>query len=92
MSSLEAVELPPAEIIAHEVGDRVIYTALFPNPGNYMDGEKMSGTVIAAFVNGRRMTYRVELDRVWTRSEGYFLGKKIVVGNVWADRLRRIEE
>jgi hypothetical protein len=67
------------------VGDRILYTALFNNPGHEKPGEKIPGMVITVF--GEPPVYRIELDTVWKERMIYASGKKIVVGNV---RIRQL--
>jgi hypothetical protein len=69
-----------ASIERHGVGDRVLYTALFNNPGHERPGDKIPGTVISVF--GEPPVYRIELDAVWNEGMLYAKGKKIIVGNV----------
>ncbi len=69
-----------ASIERYEAGDRVLYTALFNNPGHEKPGDKIPGTVIS--VSGKTPVYRIELDAVWGERMLYAHGKKIIVGNV----------
>lgn len=69
-----------ASVERHEEGDRVLYTALFNNPGHERPGDKIPGTVISVF--GEPPVYRIELDTVWNERMLYAHGKKIIVGNV----------
>ncbi len=61
------------------VDDRVLYTALFNNPGHEKPGDKIPGTVIVVF--GEPPVYRLVLDTAWN-DRVHAHGKKIVVGNV----------
>ena len=71
----------------YKVGERVVWKALHRNSHNYLPNEMIEGVVIAAFENGLGHTYQIELDRVWVEYAGEILGKKIVVGNVFAGRI-----
>jgi hypothetical protein len=77
----------------YEVGERVALVPLFNNPGHYKDGDKVPGTVIHRFWNGRGITYRVRLDVVWNeRSLGQPCGQKIIAGNIGARELLPLVE
>ena len=82
----------------YHVGERVVYKTSFNNGGsprvvrglvigNYGPEEMIEGTVIAAFENNGRMTYRLKLDRVWNDRSDCLYGENIVVGNIFAGRL-----
>ncbi len=71
-------------------GDRVLYTALFNNPGHEKPGDKIPGTVIS--VSGKTPVYRIELDTVWSERMLYAQGKKIIVGNVRGRSVSQPEE
>ena len=72
------------------VGDRVLYTALFNNPGHEKPGDKIPGTVISVF--GEPPVYRIELDTAWSERMLYAHGKKIIVGNVSWRSVSRLKE
>lgn len=71
----------------YEVGEKVIWKALQRNGHNYFPDEMIEGTVIAAFENGPRFTYRIELERVWVECSDCLKGRKIVVGNITANQI-----
>ncbi len=72
-----------------EVGDKVLYTALFNNPGHERPGDKIPGTVISVF--GKPPVYRIELDVAWNERMLYARGKKIIVGNVRERSVSRLK-
>ena len=71
------------------VDDRVLYTALFNNPGHERPGDKIPGTVIS--VSGEPPVYRIELDTVWSERMFYACGKKIIAGNVRGRSVSRLK-
>ena len=79
-----------ASIERYEAGDRVLYTALFNNPGHERPEDKIPGTVISVF--GEPPVYRIELDTVWSERMLYAHGKKIIVGNVRGRSISRLKE
>ncbi len=79
-----------ASIERYGEGDRVLYTALFNNPGHERPGDKIPGTVISVF--GEPPVYRIELDTVWSKRMLYAHGKKIIVGNVRERSVSRLKE
>ena len=70
-------------------GDRVLYTALFNNPGHEKPGDKIPGTVISVF--GEPPVYRIELDTAWNERMIYAHGNKIIVGNVRGQSVSRLK-
>ena len=72
--------IPTSTYERYEKGSRVLYTALFNNPGHEKPGDKIPGIVIAVF--GKSPVYRIELDTVWGERMTRVHGEKIVVGNV----------
>jgi len=68
--------------IKYKVGDRVIFTVLFNNPGHEKPGDKITGTVITVFNNAGVPTYRIRLDVLWNKRMDRLCGKPIIVGNV----------
>ncbi len=71
------------------VSDRVLYMALFNNPGHERPGDKIPGTVISVF--GEPPVYRIELDTAWSKRMLYAHGKKIIVGNVRGRAVSRLK-
>ncbi len=74
----------------YRAGDRVLFTALFNNPGHEKPGDKIPGTVISVF--GEPPVYRIELDAVWNERMTHVHGKKIIVGNVRGRSVSRLKE
>ena len=62
------------------VGERVFFTTIFNNPGQYKPGDKMAGTLIAV-CGQSEPSYRIELDMVWS-DRVHAKGQKIIVGNI----------
>jgi hypothetical protein len=79
----------------YKVGQRVIYTVQFNNPGESMPPDmKINGSVIHVFGGSGTQppTYRIELDKKWSeRVAEHARGQKIIVGNVYENRLALIE-
>jgi hypothetical protein len=81
LKHLEGVQMPE-----HKVGDRLLYSAQFNNPGQWAPDDKIPSTIINV-CSARHPIYRIELDMVWgNRVQPHTQGKKIIVGNVWGDR------
>lgn len=70
----------------YKVGDRVMYKALFNNPGHYGPGEMLLGEVVCRYLNGDQYMYKIRLDKRWSERVAA-CGEHIVVGNICVTRL-----
>jgi hypothetical protein len=87
--ALKPVELVDEPDDVYDIGERVIFIPYINNSGQYAPGDKLAGTVIARFMNGTSLTYRLRLDLVYNdRAGSNRSGNPIIVGNITSRWIR----